>query len=112
MLEKMFTALPDWAQSKIMVRIVYTASSFITARVISLLTGDYLNTIAGKFVAASGHIGIQLQFKIVSIDERTLEAAVTGALMIVAEFAISHLHENTVKPAILAAAETKEETSK
>jgi hypothetical protein len=104
MLEKFFRVLPDWVKSKVMVRIVYTAASFLTARVISFLTGDYLNNIAGKFVAASGHLGIVLQFKVVSVDERTLEAAITGALMIAAEFLINHLHENTVKPAILAAA--------
>ncbi len=108
MLEKMFTILPDWVQSKLMVRIIYTAGSFLTARAISFLTGDYLNNIAGKFVAASGHLGIVLQFKIVSIDQRTLEAAITGGLMIVAEFVINHLHENTVKPAILAAAAAPE----
>ena len=102
MLEKFFGMLPDWVKSKLMVRIVYTAGSFITARVISFLTGDYLNAIAAKFVAAGGHIGIELQFKIVSIDQRTLEAAITGALMVAAEFVISHVHENTVKPAILA----------
>lgn len=100
MLEKMFDVMPDWIKSKLMIRIVYTAGSFVTARVISFLTGDYLNAIAGKFVAASGHLGIVLQFKIVSIDERTLEAAITGVLMIVAEFVISHVHENYVKPAV------------
>ncbi len=102
MLEKVFGALPEWVKSKLMVRIVYTAASFLTARAISFLTGDYLNSIAGKFVAASGHLGIVLQFKVVSVDERTLEAAITGALMIAAEFALNHLHETVVKPAILA----------
>lgn len=100
MLEKMFDFLPDWLKSKLMIRIVYTAGSFVTARVISFLTGDYLNNIAGKFVAASGHLGIVLQFKVVSVDERTLEAVITGALMIAAEFVISHIHENYVKPAV------------
>jgi ribonuclease PH len=100
MLEKMFDFMPDWLKSKLVIRIVYTAGSFITARVISFLTGDYLNAIAGKFVAASGHLGIVLQFKVVSVDERTLEAAITGALMIAAEFVINHVHENYVKPAV------------
>lgn len=100
MLEKMFDVLPDWLKSKLMIRIVYTAGSFITARVISFLTGDYLNAFAGKFVAASGHLGIVLQFKVVSVDQRTLETAITGALMIAAEFVISHIHENYVKPAV------------
>ena len=104
MLETMFDHLPDWIKSKLMIRIVYTAGSFITARVVSFLTGDYLNAFAGKFVAASGHLGIVLQFKIVSIDQRTLEAAITGALMIAAEFVINHVHENYVKPAVAPAA--------
>lgn len=107
MLEKMFGMLPDWVKSKLMVRIVYTAGSFITARVIGFLTGDYLNNIAAKVVAASGHIGIVLQFKIVSVDQRTLEAFITGTLMIAAEFVINHVHENTVKPAILATTPTE-----
>lgn len=102
MLEKFFGVLPEWVKSKIVVRIVYTAASFLTARCVSFLTGDYLNSIAGKFVAASGHLGIILQFKVVSVDERVLEAAITGVLMIAAEFVISHIHENKVKPAILA----------
>lgn len=100
MLEKMFTVLPDWVKSKLMIRIVYTVGSFITARIMAFLTGDYLNAIAGKFVAASGHMGIVLQFKIVSVDERTLEAAITGGLMIIAEFVIDHIHETYVKPAV------------
>lgn len=105
MLEKLFEFTPDWLKSKVMVRIVYTAGSFLAARIVAFLTGDYLNAIAGKFVAASGHLGIVLQFKVVSVDERTLEAVITGALMIAAEFLINHLHENTVKPAILASKE-------
>jgi hypothetical protein len=107
MLEKMFGVLPDWIKSKVMVRIVYTAGSFITARLIAFLTGDYLNALAGKFVAASGHLGIVLQFKVVSVDQRVLETAITGALMIIAEFVINHLHESTVKPAILATTSTE-----
>ncbi len=108
MIEKLFSVLPDWAKSKLLVRIVYTISSFMTARIIGFLTGDYLNAIAGKFVAAAGHIGVVLQFKVVSIDQRTLEAFITGVLMIAAEFLINHLHENTVLPAIQATASSTE----
>jgi hypothetical protein len=100
MLETLFNKLPDWAKSKILIRIVYTVSSFLTARAVAFLTGDYLDTIAGKFVAASGHMGVQLQFKVVSVDQRTLEAAITGFLMIAAEFLIQHIHDNHVLPAI------------
>lgn len=106
MLEKLFAVTPDWLKSKVAVRIVYTVASFVTARCVAFLTGDYLNTIAGKFVAASGQLGIVLQFKVVSVDQRTLEAAITGALMIAAEFAINHFHDNVVKPAILATTPT------
>lgn len=104
MLEKLFENLPDWVKSKLMVRIIYTVSSFLTARCVAFLTGDYLNNLAGKFVAASGHLGIVLQFKVVSVDQRTLEAAITGVLMIGAEFVINHVHENAVLPAIQATA--------
>ena len=104
MLEKLFSVTPDWIKSKLMVRIIYTAGSFVTARCVAFLTGDYLNAVAGKFVAASGQLGIVLQFKVVSVDQRTLEAAITGALMIASEFLISHIHENYVKPAIAPAA--------
>ena len=85
-----------------MVRIVYTAGSFITARLMAFLTGNYLNNIAAKVVAESGHIGIQLQFKVVSVDQRALEGFITGILMIGAEFVINHMHEHYVKPAIIA----------
>jgi hypothetical protein len=102
MLEKLFGALPDWVKSKLMMRIIYTVSSFLTARVISFLTGQYLDDVFGKFVAASGHIGIVVQLKVVSVDSKVLEAAITGLLMIMGEFVISHVHENKIKPAILA----------
>lgn len=106
-LEKFFSMLPDWVKSKLVMRIIYTGSSFLTARVISFLTGQYLDDVFGKFVAASGHIGIQVQLKVVSVDSKVLEATITGLLMIVGEFVISHIHENTVKPAILATASTE-----
>lgn len=102
MLEKFFDAMPDWVKSKLVMRIVYTASSFATARIVSFLTGQYLDDVFGKFVAASGHIGIQVQLKVVSVDSRVLEGFITGLLMIAGEFIISHIHENHVKPAILA----------
>lgn len=104
MLENIFGAMPEWLKSKLMVRIIYTSASFLTARTVSFLTGQYLDDVFGKFVAASGHIGIQLQIKVVSVDSKVLEAAITGVLMIAAEFVINHIHENAVKPAILATA--------
>ncbi len=104
MLEKMFDMMPDWLKSKLMIRIVYTAGSFLTARIIGFLTGDYLNNLAAQVVAASGHVGIELQFKVVSVDQRTFEAFITGLLMVAAEFVISHVHETYVKPAVAPAA--------
>lgn len=106
MLEKMFETLPNWLKSKVVVRIVYTASSFLAARIIAFLTGDYLAKITGEIVEQAGHIGIQLQLKVVSVDQRVLEGFITGILMIGAEFVINHFHENTVKPAILASQDT------
>lgn len=100
MIEKFFDMLPDWAKSKLLIRIVYTASSFVTARVIAFLTGNYLNTFASKVVSQAGHIGIVLQFKIVSVDQRVLEGFITGVLMVAAEFLIEHFHENVVLPAV------------
>lgn len=104
MLEKLFGALPDWVKSKLMIRIVYTAGSFITARIVSFLTGDYLAQIMGKVVEQAGHIGIVIQFKVISVDDRVLEGFITGILMLAAEFVINHMHENYVKPAVLATA--------
>lgn len=107
MLDKMFGILPDWLKSKIAIRIVYTGGSFLTARIVSFLTGDYLAHIMGKVVEQAGHIGIVIQFKIVSVDARVLEGIITGILMIIGEFAISHIHENYVKPVVAPSATLK-----
>lgn len=100
MLEKMFNVLPDFMQNKLIIRMVYTAGSFLTARVIGFLTGDYLGKMLGEVVEQSARVGIHVQIKVLSIDQMTLEAAITGVLMIAGEFVIHHIHENYVKPVV------------
>ena len=56
MLEKLFSVTPDWIKSKLMVRIIYTAGSFVTARCVAFLTGDYLNAVVRLHVKRIGSL--------------------------------------------------------
>jgi len=98
MIEKAFDVMPDWMKGKLVIRMTYTAASFITARVISFLTGDYLNHALAVAVADLGKVGIHVVIQIQSVDKQTLEAFVTGLLMIAGEWFIQHFHSKVVLP--------------
>ena len=101
-LEKTLDVLPEWVKSKLVLRIIYTVGSFITARLISFLTGNYVNHALSVAITALAKVGINAVIQIVSINEKLLEASITGALMIIGEFVINNVHENHVKPIVVA----------
>ncbi len=105
MIEKLFGVLPDWAQNKLVIRMTYTAGSFITARIISFLTGDYLNHAFAAAMAALSKVGIHMVIQVVSVDKQVLEAFVTAGLMIGSEWVIQHFHDNHVVPVVAPAAQ-------
>jgi len=101
MIEKLFSILPDWAQNKLAIRAVYTAGSFISARVIAFLTGPTLDHSFSVVMMAASKIGIPLVIKLNGpVNERVLETFITGTLMVSAEWLIQKFHEKHVVPVV------------
>jgi len=92
--------LPEWAKTKLGMRMAYTCGSFIAARLVSFLTGTYVNHGISLFIAFLAKMGVVVVIQIVSINERVLEAAITGCLMIAGEWGIQHFHETQVLPVV------------
>lgn len=98
MFEKLFAAMPEWMKGQLVIRVIYTISSFITARAVAFLTGSYLASVLALIMKHLATVGIQLEVKVVAIDQGMLQAAVTGFLMIAAEYIIHQVHSKIVLP--------------
>lgn len=99
-METLFNMMPDWMKSKLCIRIIYTASSFITARIVAFLTGDYLGKALSEVCEQVGKVGIPLTIHVGAIDQLKLQSFITGILMIAAEWVIQNVHENHVLPIV------------
>ena len=100
MIEKLLNILPDFMKQKLGMRIIYTVGSFATARLVAFLTGNYVNHALSVAVAAMAKIGINAVIQITSINEKLLEASITGFLMIVGEYFIEQFHDKKVLPVV------------
>ena len=100
MIEKMFDILPDWAQNKIVVRMVYAGGSFTAARFTAFLTGDYLAKILNLIVSNANHIGIHLKIQVLSVDRPTLQTAITGIYLVALQWVVEEFHSKKVIPVV------------
>lgn len=102
MIEKMFDLLPDWVQHKLVIRMVYTAASFLAAHAAAFLVGPVVQHGWGVVVLFGAHAGIPFAPNLLTgpVDTMKLEVYVSGILMIGAEWLIQHFHDNHVKPIV------------
>lgn len=91
MIEQLFSVLPEWAKSKIAIRIAYTLGSLAAAHAITFLSMPAVQGVLAKIFVDPHLQPGAAEF---------LKTAIIGLVMTAGEFVIERVHDNHVKPVV------------